>query len=138
MLLIQYEEKRELFKKAIEAQGNYMKAASVGMGVDRHMLGLRCMIKDGEQSKATMFTDPSYTKSMYFKLSTSNMSPGEYFYGGFGPVVPEGYGVNYAISKDKLKFSISSKRSYIKSNSYKFRAELEKTLKDLFILFPKR
>jgi hypothetical protein len=115
-----------------------MKEAAFGKGIDRHMLGMRCMIKEDEMSKATMFTDPSYVKSMYFKLSTSNMSPGKNFYGGFGPVVFEGYGVNYAIDKDNLKFSISSKVSCKETNSYKFREMLDRTLKDLLILFPKR
>jgi hypothetical protein len=75
---------------------------------------------------------------MWFRLSTSNMSPGRYFYGGFGPVVPDGYGVNYAIDKDSLKFSISSKRSCPSTSSYKFRERLEQTLIDMFVLFPKR
>ena len=42
-----------------------MREAAMGMGIDRHMLGLRCMIKPDEQSKATMFTDPSYTGSCF-------------------------------------------------------------------------
>jgi carnitine O-acetyltransferase len=133
-----YDTKRELFKRAIASQSGYMKDASTGKGIDRHMLGLRCMIKPVEQEKATMFADPAYIKTMYFKLSTSNMSPGTYFYGGFGPVVPEGYGINYAIGKDDLKFSISSKKSCPATNSFKFRQQLEQTLIDLFILFPKR
>ncbi|KAI8914641.1 acyltransferase ChoActase/COT/CPT [Gorgonomyces haynaldii] len=135
---ILYDDKRKLLKTAIQTQSGYMKQAAMGQGIDRHMLGLRCMIQAGEQEKATMFTDPAYIKSMYFKLSTSNMSPGKWFYGGFGPVVPEGYGINYAIDKDALKFSISCKKSDPNSDVYKFREVFERTLKDLMILFPKR
>lgn len=65
------------------------------------------------------------------------MSPGKYFYGGFGPVVPEGYGVNYAIDKDSLKFSISAKKQ-TKITCFDFRTRLEQTLIDMLILFPKR
>jgi Choline/Carnitine o-acyltransferase len=137
-LLTQYDTKRELFRKAIATQGNYMKDASYGKGIDRHMLGLRCMVKPDEAAKASMFTDPAYIQSMTFRLSTSNMSPGTLFYGGFGPVVPDGYGVNYAIAPDSLKFSMSCKRSAPRTNAYKFRMALERTLKDMFILFPKR
>ncbi|KAI8918627.1 acyltransferase ChoActase/COT/CPT [Powellomyces hirtus] len=135
---ILYDDKRELFRKAIKSQSNYMKEATFGRGIDRHMMGLRCMIKDGEKDKATLFNDSSYLKSMWFKLSTSNMSPGRWFYGGFGPVVPDGYGINYAIDKDNLKFSISSKRSCKDTNSFTFRDSLERALKDMMILFPKR
>lgn len=133
-----YATKRELYQKAINSQSGYMKAASIGKGIDRHMLGLRSMIKEGEMEKATMFTDPSFVESMYFRLSTSNMSPGTLYYGGFGPVVPEGYGINYAISESNVKFSISSKRSAPETSSFKFRERLEQTLIDMFILFPKR
>jgi carnitine O-acetyltransferase len=135
---ILYDKKRELFQAAIKSQSVYMREASTGKGIDRHMLGLRCMIQPDELPKATMFTDPSYLQSMYFKLSTSNMSPGKYYYGGFGPVVPEGYGINYAIGKDDLKFSISCKKSCPTTNSFKFRQMLERTLIDMIILFPKR
>lgn len=138
LILIKYADKRELFKKAIATQSAYMKDASIGKGIDRHMLGMRCVLKPDEISKATMFTDPSYIDTMTFRLSTSNMSPGTYFWGGFGPVVSDGYGVNYAIGKDDLKFSISSKCSCTSTNSYKFRKTLEQALIDMLILFPKR
>jgi carnitine O-acetyltransferase len=115
-----------------------MRQASEGKGVDRHLLGLRCMIESKDAEKATLFNDPAYLKSMWFRLSTSNMSPGKYFYGGFGPVVPDGYGINYAIDKDSLKFSISSKISCKETNSFRFRETLLRTLKDLTVLFPKR
>ncbi|ORX86023.1 acyltransferase ChoActase/COT/CPT [Basidiobolus meristosporus CBS 931.73] len=125
-------EKLILFKKAIESHLEYMGAASSGKGVDRHLLGLRSVIEtDAEREKATIFSDPSYIKSMYFKLSTSNMSPGDHFYGGFGPVVPEGYGVNYAIGKNNMKFSISSWRTCKETDSDIFRDTLKKSLNDL-------
>ncbi|KND04986.1 uncharacterized protein SPPG_00670 [Spizellomyces punctatus DAOM BR117] len=136
---ILYDDKRALFRQAIKSQSNYMKDATFGKGIDRHMLGLRCMIQNEEEAKkATLFTDPAYIKSMTFRLSSSNMSPGKWFYGGFGPVVSNGYGVNYAIDKDNLKFSISSKKSCKETNSFVFRDALERSLKDMMILFPKR
>ena len=49
----------------------------MGKGVDRHLLGLRVQIRNPEEAtKATLFTDPAYVKSMYFKLSTSNIGTG--------------------------------------------------------------
>ncbi|KAJ3197413.1 hypothetical protein HK101_003839 [Irineochytrium annulatum] len=125
------DEVKALFRKGIRSQSDYMKDATFGKGIDRHLLGLRCQIRDGETPKATLFTDPAYLKSMYFKLSTSNMSPGKYFYGGFGPVVPEGYGINYAIGKNDLKFSISAKRSCKDTDPRKFRETLLRTLEDI-------
>nr|KAJ3423289.1 hypothetical protein HK105_006666 [Polyrhizophydium stewartii] len=135
---ILYDEKRALFAKAIAAQVSYMKDASQGKGIDRHMLGLRSMLRAEDKGKPHMFTDPAYAESMTFRLSTSNMSPGELFYGGFGPVVHDGYGINYAIAKDSLKFSISCKKSSSKTDAFKFRFHLERTLLDMLILFPRR
>ncbi|KAJ3112172.1 hypothetical protein HDU96_004873 [Phlyctochytrium bullatum] len=122
---------RDLFVAAIKSQSDYMRAATFGKGVDRHLLGLRTLIQEGEKDKATLFNDPAYIKSMYFKLSSSNMSPGSHFYGGFGPVVPEGYGINYAIGKTNLKFSISAKRSCEETKPPLFRDTLQKTLEDM-------
>ena len=67
---------------------------------------------------------------MYFKLSSSNL-PGDYFYGGFGAVVPEGYGVNYAIGKEGIKFSISSYKKCSETDSTSFRKTLKNVLDDL-------
>ncbi|KAF9429658.1 Carnitine O-acetyltransferase mitochondrial [Podila epigama] len=125
-------EKQRLLQKAIESHLEYMKAASVGKGVDRHLLGLRSMMQTPEEQKqALIFQDPSYIQSMYFKLSSSNMSPGDHFWGGFGPVVPEGYGINYAIGKENIKFSISSLKSCAETNSSEFRETILGALRDM-------
>ncbi|CAI2169322.1 5598_t:CDS:10 [Funneliformis geosporum] len=126
---IKKEQKLALFTNAIKAHIEYMISATNGKGVDRHLLGLRCQIQsEEEKSRAHIFTDPTYIQSMYFKLSSSNMSPGDYFYGGFGAVVPEGYGVNYSIGKEGIKFSISSYKTCKQTDSVSFR----KTLKNVF------
>ncbi|KAJ3416690.1 hypothetical protein HDV05_000520 [Chytridiales sp. JEL 0842] len=130
------DEKKALFHAAAKSQSNYLKEAAQGKGVDRHLLGLRVQIQTPEEAKkATLFQDPAYIKSMYFKLSTSNIGTGERLWGGFGPVVPEGYGINYAIGSDNFKFSISSKRSCKDTDSYKFRDSLLNTLQDMRKLF---
>jgi carnitine O-acetyltransferase len=101
-----------------------MKSASTGKGVDRHLLGLRVMLRPEEAPNATLFQDPSYIKSMYFKLSTSNTSPGDKHWGGFGAVVPEGYGINYAIGKQRVRMSISSWRNAEETDSASFRSTI--------------
>lgn len=78
-------DKIRLLVDALKAHTKYTVEATAGYGCDRHLLGLRMMLKEGE--KASLFTDPAYLQSMNFKLSSSNVSPGDYFYGGFGPVV---------------------------------------------------
>lgn len=104
---------------------------SVGKGVDRHLLGLRCMMTQDEATQAAIFNDPSYIQSMYFKLSTSNTSPGDYSWGGFGPVVPDGYGSNYAIGKERIRLSVSAWKSAPQIDAVSFRTTLETVFNDL-------
>ncbi|KAJ2793889.1 hypothetical protein H4S07_006916, partial [Coemansia furcata] len=94
------------FQQAIAAHVELSKAAAAGKGVDRHLLGLRAQIQTPEEAeRAWLFQDKAYIKSMSFGLSTSNVTPGEKFRGGFAPVILDGYGINYALDKNDLKFS---------------------------------
>ncbi|RKP26829.1 acyltransferase ChoActase/COT/CPT [Syncephalis pseudoplumigaleata] len=126
------QEKRALLKRALDAHVAYMKAASSGKGVDRHLLGLRCQIRDAdEQAHATLFTDPAYVASMSFELSTSNMSPGDYFWGGFGAVVKHGYGINYAIGRRHVKFSMSAWNESDATDVQAMRGQISRAMTDI-------
>ncbi|KAG1052324.1 hypothetical protein G6F43_005523 [Rhizopus delemar] len=102
---IKMADKLNLFQKAIANHLEYMKAASNGQGVDRHLLGLRCQMtaEEATSEDAGIYQDPAYWGSQYWLLSTSNTSPGDWAWGGFGAVVPEGYGINYAIGKERFQ-----------------------------------
>jgi hypothetical protein len=89
------------------------------------------MMTQDEATQAAIFNDPSYIQSMYFKLSTSNTSPGDYSWGGFGPVVPDGYGSNYAIGKERIRLSVSAWKSAPQIDAVSFRTTLEKVFNDL-------
>ncbi|GAA5809971.1 hypothetical protein MFLAVUS_003386 [Mucor flavus] len=129
---INMSKKLELFSNAIETHMEYMKAASNGHGVDRHLLGLRTQMTpaEAESEGAAIFQDPSYWGSQYWLLSTSNTSPGDLAWGGFGAVVPEGYGSNYAIGKDRVRLSITSWNSYADTDSSAFRKTVQGVLDD--------
>lgn len=123
-------EKLEALNKAIQSHLEYMKAASNGHGVDRHLLGLRCQLSPEEASSddAAIFQDPIYWGSQYWLLSTSNTSPGDLAWGGFGAVVPEGYGINYAIGKERVRMSVSSWNHYPETSSSDFRKTIQGVL----------
>ncbi|CAO3680421.1 unnamed protein product [Rhizopus stolonifer] len=145
--------KLDLFQKAITSHLEYMKAASngkeynhslkhslmykKGQGVDRHLLGLRCQMtpEEAASKEAAIFQDPSYWGSQYWLLSTSNTSPGITSWGGFGAVVPEGYGVNYAISSSRTRISISSWHSYTNTSSPEFRQTIRQVMDDFGQVF---
>ncbi|KAJ3248221.1 Carnitine O-acetyltransferase mitochondrial [Chytriomyces hyalinus] len=101
------EEKGQLGRKAVAAQSSYMALAADGRGVDRHLLGLRLLIKPGEK-KPALFTDASFALSSHWTLSTSQITS-EYFLGyGWGQVVSDGYGVAYMIKEESLHFNLVS------------------------------
>ncbi|TPX34563.1 hypothetical protein SmJEL517_g02819 [Synchytrium microbalum] len=134
-----YADKRRDFATAIATHRKYQKDASTGNGIDRHFLGLRAMMDASEQSSSPpFFSDPAFALTSKYRLSSSNMSPGDWFYGGFGPVYEDGYGINYAIGNDGIKFSISGNLKCRETRVREFRSTLERTLTDMMILFPKR
>ncbi|KAI8609540.1 carnitine acetyl transferase [Chytriomyces sp. MP71] len=101
------EEKGQLGRKAVAAQSTYMALAADGRGVDRHLLGLRLLIKSGE-TKPALFTDASFSTSSHWTLSTSQITS-EYFLGyGWGQVVSDGYGVAYMVKEESLHFNLVS------------------------------
>ena len=54
-----------------------------------------------------------------------------------GPVTDTGYGINYAIAKDYIKFSIGSKYSCTETSSPQFRYVLNQAFADMFALVQK-
>ncbi|KAJ2163094.1 Carnitine O-acetyltransferase mitochondrial [Coemansia sp. RSA 552] len=101
---------------AVKTHGAYAKACADGKGVDRHLLGLRLVMRPGEE-KPAIFQDPAYAASSHWNLSTSQLSS-EHFEGwGFSEVVPDGYGVAYTIRKDALIFHIAAAKNDFGLNS---------------------
>jgi carnitine O-acetyltransferase len=86
MFINKADAKVKLLRKAAAAHVEYIKNASQGQGVDRHLLGLRCVMKPGETS--TIFTHPVFAKSQKWQLSTSALFFSDRVLGtGFGTVV---------------------------------------------------
>ncbi|KAI9219774.1 acyltransferase ChoActase/COT/CPT [Blastocladiella britannica] len=123
-------DKLRLFRDAAATHQSVMRKASQGLGCDRHWLGLKLMLREGEPAPA-MFADPSFALSQSFRLSTSNMSPGTYLQGGFGAVTANGYGINYAVDPDAFKFSVSSWVG-ADTDAVRMRDTLRVTLEDLY------
>ncbi len=85
------EECREHFMKAIAAHVKYIGDASDGKGVDRHLFGLKKLIREGEETPE-IFKDPAYTYSSTWYISSSQLSS-EYYNGyGWSQVIDEGWG----------------------------------------------
>jgi carnitine O-acetyltransferase len=96
-----------LFRAAVARHLQYAAWASDGQGVDRHLFGLKKLLKEGEEAPA-IYSDPSFSATNHWELSTSQLSS-DYFDGwGYGEVVPDGYGLSYSIGNDYIRWTVTS------------------------------
>lgn len=117
-------------RAAIAAQSAYMHAAGDGKGVDRHFLGLRLLLKEGEE-KPAIFTDPVFAQSCHWNLSTSQVTS-EYYDGyGWGEVVPDGYGIAYMVKNNSMQFNLCS----IKLNNHHLQTYFHEALHEMRDVF---
>ena len=87
--------KLELLNRAVQTHTRLTREAATGKGIDRHLLGLRLLMKPEEGETADLFSDELFQRSQTWKLSTSGLSAGHQFRGtGFGTPYPDGYGIN--------------------------------------------
>ena len=87
------EELAKLLGKAINAHNQYMKRATFGQGIDRHLFGLKIAALELGEPTPEIF-DEFYDRSVGFHLSTSNVEFPLYT-GGFSAMTTDGYGVCY-------------------------------------------
>jgi carnitine O-acetyltransferase len=66
-------EREKKFREAVRRHIQYSTWAADGQGVDRHMFGLKMLLKDGEKMPE-VFKDPVHGKSSHWELSTSQLS----------------------------------------------------------------
>ncbi|CAJ0930931.1 unnamed protein product, partial [Mesorhabditis belari] len=102
---------QELLKKCSDVHSQLVKEASMGQGFDRHLLGLRITAERLNRSVPEFFKDATYNRMGHFVLSTSTLSTETIVFGGFGPVVTDGFGVGYNVVPSKLGAVISSNKS---------------------------
>ncbi|KAI5255185.1 acyltransferase ChoActase/COT/CPT [Aureobasidium subglaciale] len=103
------DECRQKLQAAIKQHVGYISDASDGKGVDRHLFGLKKLLKEGEQLPS-IFSDPAFSYSSSWFISSSQLSS-EYFNGyGWSQVIDEGWGIAYMINENSLQFNIVSKK----------------------------
>lgn len=133
---ISAERKIAAFRAALKTQGAYMADCVNAHGVDRHLFGLKNSLKPDEP-KPTLFTDPAYSYSQHWNLSTSQLSSETFDGYGWGQVVNDGYGCAYMIKNASLQFNIASVRGLQVGNTvyangtHQFKHYLEEAANDL-------
>jgi hypothetical protein len=126
------EDKIKLLEKAMQIHAEYSKNASLGRGIDRHLLGLKVLAKEKSLNPG-IFEDKAY--KLPWTLSTSQTPCPNFPGGGFSPNEPDGYGVSYVVNPEQLFFHITSKKSSSRSSSERFMAALQESLDEMKALF---
>ncbi|OJJ80544.1 carnitine O-acetyltransferase CAT2 [Aspergillus glaucus CBS 516.65] len=125
------EEVVRLFRTALASHTKYTVDAGDGRGVDRHLFGLKKLLKDGEQLP-DLYQDPAYGYSGSWYLSTSQLSS-EFFNGyGWSQVIDDGFGIAYMVNENSLNFNIICKRIGANRMSY-YLSEAANDLRDLLM-----
>jgi len=103
------------FGAALKTHSAYMAEVVAGNGFDRHLMGLRIIAAENGIEMPAIFTDPVYKRATTFKLSTSNVPTRGIVNGGFGPVVPDGYGVCYQLYPKLLTINMYAVHAFVHS-----------------------
>ncbi|XP_041348084.1 carnitine O-palmitoyltransferase 2, mitochondrial-like [Gigantopelta aegis] len=101
------EELQQGLKNCSEMHQQLTREAAMGKGFDRHLFALRHLAEDSGKA-LDLFEDPAYKKLNHIILSTSTLSDPSVLIGGFGAVVPDGYGIGYAVEDGRLGFNITN------------------------------
>ncbi|TMW64400.1 hypothetical protein Poli38472_013022 [Pythium oligandrum] len=108
-------DKIEALRRAIQSQVKVVRNCATGKGVERHMFALECIWNKEEAKNAKptvkpgIFTDAGWQKLNHTILSTSNCGNPSLRLFGFGPVVPDGFGIGYIIKNEGIQVCASSK-----------------------------
>ncbi|QRW17279.1 carnitine O-acetyltransferase [Rhizoctonia solani] len=128
------ERKISLFRDAAKVHIQRAREAGNAMGVDRHMFGLRHLVRTSEgETMPSIFSDPLYQRASKWTLSTSAIFSKHFPGYGWGEVVPDGFGVAYMTGyNDRMQFTITSRKEMPSSE---FREEIKNAGEELYALF---
>ena len=126
--------RRFLFRMAAGRHIQLAKEAGNGQGVDRHLLGLKMLLKKEEgESVPRMYEDPVYVRGSRWTLSTSQLFSKHFTAYGWGEVVPDGIGVAYMAGfEERLFFNLAARKEM---RLEEFREEMGRAARDMYELF---
>ncbi|KAM8715751.1 hypothetical protein ACLKA7_002747 [Drosophila subpalustris] len=118
-------EKAALLREAVVGHQKYARLALQGLGVDRHLLGLKMMAQENGLPIPEFYSSPGYTKSMHFRVSTSQVATTYDAFMGYGPATDDGYAACYNPRDQDIIVAITSWSYNFETNSDKFAKALE-------------
>jgi len=119
--------KLQALRRATKEHSRLVKEAAAGKGVDRHLFALKCIALRKNLPVPTFFESKAWKTLNHTVLSTSNCGNPALRLFGFGPVVPDGFGIGYVIKDRALSYSVASMHRQTKRYVY----TLQNTLKEM-------
>jgi carnitine O-acetyltransferase len=108
------DEKLDALRIATTEHSRLTTEAAQGLGVDRHLFALKCIAQRNGMPTPVIFESAAWKALGHTVLSTSNCGNPSLRLFGFGPVVPDGFGVGYIIKDHGFSFSVTSKHRQTK------------------------
>jgi carnitine O-acetyltransferase len=125
------QERLQSLKDAINAHKKYANMAVQGLGVDRHLWGLKLIANANDIPLPELYQDEGYLKSSHMRLSTSQVASVYEAFMCYGPLVKNGYGCCYSPRNNDIRFGISSFYSSPETSSDFFKVSLEESLRSM-------
>lgn len=102
-----------------------------GLGVDRHLLGLKLAAKELKKDLPELYKDVAFSRSSHMRLSTSQVATKCKGVMAYGPLVPNGYGCCYNPRPEDIFFAVSCFMDNQETDATNFRNALENSLLDM-------
>ncbi|EDW63427.2 carnitine O-acetyltransferase isoform X1 [Drosophila virilis] len=125
------EKRAKLLREAVSSHQAYTRLALQGRGVDRHLLGLKLMALENNLPVPKFYSSVGYTKSMHFRMSTSQVATKFDAFMGYGPATPDGYGCCYNPRECDIILAISAWKSNSDTDPDKFAKALTKAFLEM-------
>ncbi|XP_055978326.1 carnitine O-palmitoyltransferase 2, mitochondrial isoform X1 [Sorex fumeus] len=122
-------ELQQMLAECSKYHNQLTKEAAMGQGFDRHLFALRYLAAARGLGLPELYQDPAYKQINHNILSTSTLASPAVNLGGFAPVVPDGFGVGYAVHDNWIGCNVSS---YPSRNAQEFLHCVQKALGDIF------
>ncbi|CAG9784470.1 unnamed protein product [Diatraea saccharalis] len=124
-------DKLQAMQKAINAHKHYTVQALQGLGVDRHLLGLKLIAIENGIDIPKLYSDAGFVKSAHMRISTSQVACKCDGFMCYGPLVDNGYATCYNPRDNDVNFATSAFKANPETDCIKYRGALEQALQDM-------
>ena len=128
------EEKMSALRLAVSEHSRRTKESSCGKGIDRHLFALKCLASQLGHPMPKFYESIAWKTLNHSVLSTSNCGNSSLRLFGFGPVVPDGFGIGYIIKDNGISYSVTSKHRQTR----RFIRSLHTALQEMELLLTKQ